>query len=70
MLGGDTNDFVGWLSQHNCRSFSLVYSNHIQRFAADKGIINQDIMRIYFDYDEAYQTCLDKLAQAQKQQEK
>lgn len=64
------NEIFAWSIRHNCVLFSVVYSNAIQKFASVKGLETDCTMQISFDYDEAYQTCLDKLAQAQKQQEK
>ena len=54
------NDTLEWLSTHNCISITAVFSNKLQKFAADTNLTQGGILHIFFDYDEAQQACLDK----------
>ena len=64
------NELVDWMSSHNCVLFSFVLSKELQKFAIESQINNMSIMQTCFDYDEAHQNCLRKLAEAQRQQSK
>ncbi|WP_159084342.1 hypothetical protein [Dongshaea marina] len=62
------NDAItDWCCENSCVLFAIVLSSKMQRFAADIVFKEQSILRFYFDYDEAYQACLDKLTDAQQQ---
>ncbi|MGF1739475.1 hypothetical protein L4C34_00045 [Vibrio profundum] len=60
------NKNVDWMLHHNCSLVTIVFTKQIQKFAFDKGITNQSIVRFSFDYDEAYQTCLKALQEDTK----
>lgn len=60
-----TNTFIDWMTSSNCLILAIVFSTKIQKFATEERSCGQNIIQIYFDYDEAYQACLDKLAEAQ-----
>ncbi|MGF1742329.1 hypothetical protein L4C34_14850 [Vibrio profundum] len=62
---GEMNNIVDWMQEHNCISFAIVFSNQLQEFGAEKKLNDQSILNFSFDYDEAYQECLNKLAEAQ-----
>ncbi|MGF1742984.1 hypothetical protein L4C34_18350 [Vibrio profundum] len=64
------NSVINWVSEHHCILFAVVFSIKVQHFAFETGLKGQSIMRYYFDYEEAYQDCLDKLAEPQRQQDK
>ncbi|MGF1739958.1 hypothetical protein L4C34_02530 [Vibrio profundum] len=65
---GDASDNIAWMSENQCILLVNVFSKKIQHFAMEKGIINKDIVQFFFDYDEAYQACLDKLADLRRHQ--
>ncbi|MGF1743182.1 hypothetical protein L4C34_19410 [Vibrio profundum] len=56
---------VVWMSKNNCLLCAIVLSKKLQQFSMSKQISNHTLVQFYFDYDEAYQACLDKLAAAQ-----
>lgn len=60
-----TNFLVNWMSEHNCLLYALIFSNKVQRFAVEQGFNNQPILQYFFDYDEAFQICLDKLKEVE-----
>ncbi|MGF1741453.1 hypothetical protein L4C34_10305 [Vibrio profundum] len=60
-----TNEVVNWMSEHNCVFIASACSKKIQSFSWEKGLNNQNIAHLFFDYDEAHQVCLDALAKAQ-----
>ncbi|MGF1743291.1 hypothetical protein L4C34_20040 [Vibrio profundum] len=64
------NELANWMPEHNCVLFAVVLSKKIQEFAVEKGMENQKIMKLFFDYDEAHQACLDALFEAQNQPNK
>ncbi|MGF1740494.1 hypothetical protein L4C34_05300 [Vibrio profundum] len=55
------NNFVRWMSQHNGVYLSIVFDKKIQVFAADDGFKDQTMVGFFFDYNEAYQMCEQKL---------
>ena len=59
------NDIMIWAKQHHCVLFSFVFSKKIKHYSFEHGLSPQGLVQYFFDYDEAYQTCLDKLAEAQ-----
>lgn len=61
-----TNVLINWMSEHNCLLYALIFSNKVQRFAVEQGFNNQPILRYFFDYDEAFKYCLDKLNAAEE----
>ena len=64
------NELVDWMSNHNCVFMASVFSKKLQSFSWESGFNNQSILQVFFDYDEACQTCLDKLAEAQNLHDK
>lgn len=62
------NEGAIWVMEHSGVSITFVFSKKLQQFAAEKGLIDQSIVKFLFNYDEAYQACLDKLAEARRQQ--
>ncbi|MGF1743289.1 hypothetical protein L4C34_20025 [Vibrio profundum] len=59
------NDAItDWCKEHQCMLFAIVLENSMQRFASEIVFKEQSILKFYFDYDEAYQACLDALAEA------
>ncbi|MGF1743274.1 hypothetical protein L4C34_19945 [Vibrio profundum] len=63
------NSIVTWMSEHNCVFLAFVITNQMQNFALEKGLHTDEILQFFFDYNKAYQTCLDKLSEAQWQQQ-
>ncbi|MGF1740965.1 hypothetical protein L4C34_07785 [Vibrio profundum] len=61
-----SNEFIEWISEHNCILCAFVLSKKIQRFALINGLENQSVFQVFFHYNEAYQACLDSLTEAQK----
>ncbi|MGF1743176.1 hypothetical protein L4C34_19380 [Vibrio profundum] len=61
------NEGINWMNDHNCVLFSVVYSVKVHTAITKKGIDNQDILQYHYDYNEAYQACIDALAKAQCQ---
>lgn len=55
------NEFVAWVASNNCIFLAFVFSKKIQSFALEKGLDDNSIFSVYFDYDEANQACLEKL---------
>lgn len=55
------NTTVEWMYEHNCVLLTIVFSKKIHRYAFEKGLNDQHIVRFFYDYDEAYQACQDKL---------
>lgn len=55
------NEFVAWVMSNNCIFLAFVLSKKIQSFALEKGLNDQSVINIYFDYDEANLACLAKL---------
>lgn len=67
----DTNERIAnWMKEHHCLCHCLIFSNKVQSFGPKKEISNRGFYQYFFDYDEAYQTCLDKLAEAQGSKDK
>ncbi|MGF1743185.1 hypothetical protein L4C34_19440 [Vibrio profundum] len=66
------NVIITWTKENDCCFLAVVYSNKIQEYSAKTGLDAKNTSHhvIFFDYDEAYQTCLDKLAEAQKLHDK
>lgn len=60
------NEVVSWMSDHNCVLLSFLVNRKIQEFAINNGYKDKSILKVYFDYDEAYQACLNKLAEANR----
>lgn len=66
---GEQNDKITeWVQQNNCIFFAVVMDNKLQKFTTDSALSNQTFT-VFFDYDEAYQACKDKLLQATKAHE-
>ncbi|WP_432579695.1 hypothetical protein [Vibrio sinus] len=57
------NSVVAWMAEHNCVLLAFLVTNRIQNFAIKNGFHEHGIEKVFFDYDEAYQACLDALAQ-------
>lgn len=64
------NESIDWILKNNCVLFTIIFSKDLQNFVLKKGLRDQDIIRFFFDYDEAYQACLDTLDEAQNQRNK
>ncbi|MGF1741927.1 hypothetical protein L4C34_12770 [Vibrio profundum] len=64
------NHVIDWLSEHNCILYAVVFSKKFQQFSASSAFESQTITRYFFDGDEAYQACLDKLAIVHEQNNK
>lgn len=64
------NENIHWILKNNCVLFTIVFSKELQKFVLNKGLKDQNIVRLFFDYDAAYQACLDKLAEAQNKNNK
>ncbi|MGF1741456.1 hypothetical protein L4C34_10320 [Vibrio profundum] len=60
------NEVTDWECQHNCVLLATVISNKVQNYLMDTILNGQLALHVYFDYDEAYQACLEKLAEVQK----
>ncbi|MGF1739992.1 hypothetical protein L4C34_02710 [Vibrio profundum] len=58
------NELTDWMCEHNCVLSAVVFSNKIQHYSADQGLNEQQILRFFFDYDEAYQACISALSKA------
>lgn len=54
-----SNTMVHVLEENNCRLFAVVFSKQIQKFAIENGFVNQGMVQLFTDYDEAYQACLE-----------
>ncbi|MGF1740288.1 hypothetical protein L4C34_04230 [Vibrio profundum] len=66
----DANNFImTWQREHGSCFLAVVYSNKLQEYSAKIGLgdENSSYHVIFFDFDEAYQACLDKLTEAQSQ---
>ena len=61
------NALVDWMSHHNCVLCVFVLSKKLQEFALESQINQKGMMQIFFDYDKAYQACLDKLVEVRNQ---
>lgn len=61
------SELVKWMSDNNCLLFAFLLSKKLQKFALETQVNDTSIMQYFFDYDEAYQACLDKLAKAQSE---
>lgn len=64
------DDNMKWISSHSCTFFAFLLSKEVQHYAIKKGLQDQSFCRFFFNYEEAYQACLDKLTEAQNQQSK
>ncbi|MGF1743297.1 hypothetical protein L4C34_20070 [Vibrio profundum] len=64
------NKAIEWMCNHNCIFMALVHSKQIQNFVTEKELDGHGVVHLFFDYDEAYQACLDKLAEAKRKQDK
>ncbi|MGF1742177.1 hypothetical protein L4C34_14035 [Vibrio profundum] len=56
------NDVIHFLEEKNCVLFVVVFSRKIHQYTLEKGLDDQSIVKLFGDYDEAYQACIDKLA--------
>lgn len=61
------NSIMDWLIEHNCCLHALVMKGDLQVYAVEKYMNQKGIIQYYFNYDEAYQACLDKLAAMRSQ---
>ncbi|MGF1741458.1 hypothetical protein L4C34_10330 [Vibrio profundum] len=59
------DDILSWMFSHNCIFNAVVVNKKLQIWAGETNLNNQ-YYKVFYDYDEAYQTCLDKLAEAQQ----
>lgn len=62
---GDANANIDWVFENNCVLFAIIFSTGLQEFVMKKGLKDNNYVRFFFDYDEAYQACLAKLAESQ-----
>ncbi|MGF1742982.1 hypothetical protein L4C34_18340 [Vibrio profundum] len=63
---GSLDDIQEWMLAHNCVFIAVLVSTKLMEFATTTNAKVQKFT-IYYDYDEAHQACLDKLAEAQSQ---
>ena len=61
------NTNLDWMYDNHCVLCSFVFSKKVQQFAAEKGFKKHPILEFFFDFDEAYKTCLEKLTEAQSE---
>ncbi|MGF1742454.1 hypothetical protein L4C34_15485 [Vibrio profundum] len=59
------NQITDWVSSHGCVYEAIVLSKKMHVYAAKTELNDQPILHYFFDYDEAYQGCLDKLFEVQ-----
>lgn len=65
------NNATEWFCANNCVIEAIVFSTKIHRFALENGFSEQSmasIVKLYSDYDEAYQACLTTLDKVQNLQ--
>lgn len=67
--GEEADQVLDWAYQHNCIFVAIVFDKKIQQFIAESNS-NSKAFSPYFDYDEARQACLSKLAKAKKNHDK
>ncbi|MGF1740202.1 hypothetical protein L4C34_03800 [Vibrio profundum] len=65
-----TNAVFSWAFDNQCIFWGFIFSKQIQKFALERGALSSDKFQFFFGYDEAYQACLDKLAEAKNQKGK
>ncbi|MGF1741420.1 hypothetical protein L4C34_10140 [Vibrio profundum] len=63
-VGESYLEFFDWIERHNCASYAAVLSKQIQKFSMEHETNTLDALHCFFDYDEAYQFCVEKLAEA------
>ena len=64
-----SNDVITWMAENNCIFIAILVSKKVQKFASNDGFFDSNnIIRSFFDYDEANQACLDKLEEIRLQQ--
>ncbi|MGF1743280.1 hypothetical protein L4C34_19975 [Vibrio profundum] len=64
----DTNNkIMTWMTSHNLVFEAAVFSYKLQEFAIDQQDFDtKSVLHYFYDYDEAYQACLNKLADFQR----
>lgn len=62
----NANVIVDWFAEHKCVLSALVFSKKFQQFAMSSGLNDQSIIQYYFDYEQAHQACLKKLAEGKQ----
>ncbi|MGF1740588.1 hypothetical protein L4C34_05825 [Vibrio profundum] len=61
----ETNEeIMNQLMVLGCLGLYMVFSKKVQEFALKEEMQEQSFLQSFFDYDEAYQACLDVLAEA------
>lgn len=60
----ESRQFVTWFAEHNCVFFTFVFSKKIQAFAPQQALKDYPMVGFFFDYDEAYRECANKLLAA------
>ncbi|MGF1741758.1 hypothetical protein L4C34_11910 [Vibrio profundum] len=61
---------TSWATQNNAIMCAYVISKELQGYSIKKlnsNMLDDSFNRYFFSYDEAYQACLDKLSEVQKQ---
>ncbi|MGF1741425.1 hypothetical protein L4C34_10165 [Vibrio profundum] len=59
-----TNRVIDWMREHQCVFLAVAFSKQLQTYAAEQGFVNEGgVIQYFYDYDEAYQACLNKLKQ-------
>ncbi|MGF1740590.1 hypothetical protein L4C34_05835 [Vibrio profundum] len=67
----DSIENVMWPLEHHCVFFAFVFSKKIHIYTAHEQLKSEiENVAYFFDFDEAYQTCLDKLAETQSPKNK
>ena len=66
--GEATDKITEWVQKNNCIFSAVVMSKKLQKFTTDTALSNQTFT-VFFDDDEAYQACKEKLLQANKTHE-
>ncbi|MGF1739473.1 hypothetical protein L4C34_00030 [Vibrio profundum] len=56
------NENAEWMMKHGCIYISMVFSKKLQKFSVEQGFNNLQPFQFFSDYDEAKQSCIDKLA--------
>ncbi|MCL9780767.1 hypothetical protein M9194_04855 [Vibrio sp. S4M6] len=55
---------IEWMTKHNCVFFALVLENKLQEYAEEKHVTDRSKHQSFFDFEQAYQVCMDKLMEA------
>ena len=60
------DEVATWQREHNCVLIAVLPQHQLHKYTNEKYLNdgNKSILRNFYDYDEAYQACLDKLAES------